>query len=48
MTAAWTLVVGERQNLLLVEEVLEEGKDPLAGGRVARDGEDDARRQRPE
>ena len=35
-------VVGERRHLLLVEEVLEEGKDPLAGGRVGRDGEDDA------
>ena len=40
-------VVGERPQLLLAEQVLEQREDPLARGRVRRDGEDDACCERP-
>ena len=40
-------VVSECAHCLIAKEVLEEGKDALARGRIGRNGEDDARRQRP-
>ena len=40
-------VVGQRRHLLVPKEVLEEGEDALAAGRVGRDREEDARRERP-